>query len=234
MMNLLKFLLTLQFITLATIANAGTTQGTGVYINPYGHVITNRHVVQKGCSQIILEDVNGSRIPASILQISPTHDLAVLQSSTNGQSHAYFRSSDKLNIVSDPELDELVNIFGFPEGEIGPRGGSVIVLSDTKHGSDGYTIGLSTTFGASGSPVFDNHGLLIGIVWGGINSMKHVKAHALKPSAIIRQLSGIPIATSTSEQAPVKRTPGLSYIKQVEKVISHGATVTVKVLCLNN
>lgn len=211
-------------------ASAAVRQGTGFYVNPDGHLITNRHVVEGGCARVIVEDLAGNRAPGSVVQISRTHDLALLRSSARGV-HGFFRVNDARDAAIPPRLNEPVHIIGFPEGEFGPRGGLVTALQDPTHGSDGYTISLSTTFGASGSPVFDDQGLLVGIVWGG--GPGSMKAYAIKAQAIFPMLNQIRVGTSTPQQAPIRTGSKLSPWERITEIGGIGAAVTVKVFCLN-
>lgn len=214
------------------VATAQGSQGTGVYINPDGHVLTNRHVVAGGCSRLFVEDIAGNRAPASISRVSTTHDLALIRSERRTGPHAFFRVNEARDGAVPPALGESVHIVGFPEGEFGPRGGFIAELRDPKHGADGFTIGLGTTFGASGSPVFDDQGLLIGLVWGGADTGASIKAYAVTADAIFPLLSQVRVGTATLQQAPIKAKPQESRWEHIKNIVGTGATVTVKVFCL--
>jgi len=224
--------LSFAVLTLSGGASAQGKQGTGVYINPDGHLITNRHVVEGGCKKIIIEDLAGNQAGGSILQVSQTHDLALLRSTTRGD-HGFFRVNEARDAAIPVRLNENVHIVGFPEGQFGPRGGLVTAFQDPKHGADGYTISLSTTFGASGSPVFDDQGLLIGIVWGKGGTQGSMKAYAVKPQAIFPILSQVRVGTSTPQQAPIKPSVKLTPWERITAIGELGAAITVKVFCLN-
>ncbi len=209
------------------------SQGTGVFINPDGHVVTNRHVIEGGCrSGLWLEDLGGKRIRADIVKVSRSHDLALLKSERRGP-HAFFRVNDTRDTAVLPTLGEQVHIVGFPEGEFAFRGGFVSTLQDPRHGPTGFGVGLQTTFGGSGSPVFDDSGLLIGIVWGVRRSDDgRLRAFSVRADAIFPLLSEVRVGTATSRQAPHPPKQGQVWHDHARDIVGTAATVTVKVYCI--
>lgn len=209
------------------------SQGTGVFINPEGHVVTNRHVVEGGCgSGVWLEDVSGERFRAAIVKVSRSHDIALLQSQRRGP-HAFFRVNDTRDAAVPPTLGERVHIVGFPEGQFAFRGGLVSTLQDPRHGEAGFGVGLQTTFGGSGSPVFDDSGLLIGIVWGVRKSDDgSLRAYSVRADAIFPLLAEVTVGTATPRQAPHKPKQGQTWLDHAQDIVGTGAAITIKVYCI--
>ena len=214
------------------------TWGSGVLISREGHVVTNRHVVPKGCSQAWIEDFKGNRSQARVLQVSTSDDVAILatdrKSDPNRDVHAIFRINEAQTHLLLPRLNESVHISGYPAGEFGPRGGLVSDLQDPVHKERGFTIGLKTTYGASGSPVFDNDGLLIGIVWGGHDDPALATAYAMSTVVLLPLLrsEGIKTSRSTPTEAPYRALPGEPLKTRIAQLIGIGMQATVKVFCL--
>lgn len=208
------------------------SQGTGVVFNPDGHVLTNRHVVESGCGTgLWLEDIGGKRYRARILKVARTHDVALLQSEWRGP-HAFFRVNESRNADIPPRVEDHVHIVGFPEGEFAFRGGFVSTLQDPRHGGDGFGIGLQTTFGGSGSPVFDDSGLLIGLIWAVRKAQDgSLRAYAVRADAIFPLLSEVRVGTATPRQAPHKRKQGQSWHDHIGDIVGAGAAITIKVFC---
>jgi S1-C subfamily serine protease len=208
------------------------SQGTGVFINPDGHILTNRHVVESGCkSGLWIEDISGTHSRAKIVKVSRTLDIAILRGEQVGP-HAYFRVNDARNEAISPILNESVHMVAFPENEFAARGGLVSSLQDPKHGRDGFAVGLQTTFGGSGGPVFDNSGLLIGITWGiRPSSDGSLRAYAVRASAIFPLLNEIRVGTATRREAPHAPSPGQHPLEHIQEIVGTGATVTMKVYC---
>ena len=56
------------------------SQGSGVFINPDGHILTNCHVVESGFkSGLWIEDISRTRSRANIVKVSRTLDIAILR-----------------------------------------------------------------------------------------------------------------------------------------------------------
>lgn len=232
--------LAVKMICVVVVASAASqsgaqqgSQGTGVFINPDGYVVTNRHVIEGGCrSGLWLEDLRGKRTHADIVKVSRTHDLALLKSQRHGP-HAFFRVNDTRDAAVLPALGERVHIVGFPEGKFEFRGGFVSTRQDPRHGPTGFGVGLQTTFGGSGSPVFDDSGLLIGIVWGVRRSDDgNLRAYSVRADAIFPLLSEVRVGTATSSQAPHPPKQGQAWRDHARDIVETGATMTVKVYCI--
>ena len=213
-------------------ASAQSRQGTGVAINPDGDIITNRHIVQNSCGILTVEDLSGNRWRAEIRKVSRRHDLALLRSSRRG-AFAYIRVNDSQEKIIDPTANESVHIVGFPGGEFAPRGGFVKTLKDPLHGNDGFSVGLQSTYGGSGSPVFDEGGLLIGLLWGGARDVDSLTVYALKASAFKEILSEVRVGTASRAQSPVPVTARRNAYEQAMEVGATGASSVLRVICTN-
>lgn len=219
------------FAVIAINSFAQSRQGTGVAINPDGDILTNRHVIENSCTSLFIEDLAGNRWRALVKKISKVHDLALLRSNRRG-AFAYIRVNDSQDEIIDPIANESVHIVGFPDGEFGPRGGFVKTLKDPQHGGDGFGVGLQSTYGGSGSPVFDDGGLLIGLLWGGTTLIDNsLMVYALKASAFKEILSEVRVGTGSRAQSPVRLTSLRNAFEQAIAVGAHGATSVVKVIC---
>ena len=158
--------------------------------------------------------------------------------------HVYLRVNDQHTHPILPRLNENVHVVGFLEGKFEPRGGQVVSLQDPKHGGRGITLGLSSTFGGSGSPVFDEDGLLVGLLWGGrgatgefqANGETHLNVYALSATAIIPFLieAAVPIGTASPVDAPFKRGPQEGFWENVDKILNISRHVVVKLYCRKN
>ncbi len=145
----------------------GRGVGTGVVIIDNGTILTNLHVVQ-GTSSITVTFADGLESPASIINIQPEDDLAVLRAKTipDDLQAATMRSTGDLM-----PGDEVVAI-GFPFG-IGPSV-SAGVVSGLKRGfrsPDGGQVmsnliqfDAAANPGNSGGPLVTMDGQVVGIV----------------------------------------------------------------------
>lgn len=155
-------------------------EATGFSVNATGLIVTNRHVVTDSAgnhaSKIAVKFANTRTWRrAHLVKISddPTTDLALIQVDDGG---AKYPSVHAISNGVDTPVGSSIATIGYPMGTDLPMEGS---------GSDGaaktsLTIGTVSksvpgllqidafaSHGSSGSPVFDAHGHVIGVVWGG-------------------------------------------------------------------
>ena len=148
-------------------AEMGRGVGTGVVIIDNGTILTNLHVVQ-GSESITVTFADGLEAPASIVNVAPENDLAVLraQKIPDDLQAATMRSTADLQ-----PGDEVVAI-GFPFG-IGPSV-SAGVVSGLKRGfkspeggqvmSNLIQFDAAANPGNSGGPLVTMDGQVVGIV----------------------------------------------------------------------
>ncbi len=87
-----------------------TALGSGMILDPQGHVLTNHHVVS-GASKIRVLLSDGRQLPAKVVGTDPKTDLAVLRIAAGGPvPHVRFGDSDKV------EVGEWVVAIGHPRG----------------------------------------------------------------------------------------------------------------------
>ena len=140
--------------------------GTGFLISPKGLILTNRHVVEDCEGPITATYVTVGSRQAEIVVMGKGLDLAVL--TTNSQDVPYLKLRASEGTVDLPVLKEQVHTFGFHQGGATPHGGLIWKLSSNVLGElapVGAVIDTNSGPGASGSPVVDDSGLVLGIIW---------------------------------------------------------------------
>lgn len=163
---------------------ASGCEGTGFAISPAGLIVTNRHVVMQGgtpASSIKVKFANtGAWLPASFVAASKSADadVALIQLSRPGTYPSIVAMSE-----SGPDLAIGSNVLtiGFPLGTLlrmEGQGASSVAKTTATTGSIGkvlttlFQIDAFADHGSSGSPVFDRHGHLIGVISAGIEDPK--------------------------------------------------------------
>lgn len=131
-------------------------QGTGLIIGPYGHVLTNAHVIQ---NTPILEGIRG-RSPA-LLELEPMSDgrimdldLALL-SFVDPKHYPSFELAQEL-----PKIGEEVFILGNPKN----LGLSVTKATLSNIKDEELQLNATLNPGNSGGPVINAAGKLIGVI----------------------------------------------------------------------
>lgn len=157
--------LTDNIVVIASTEN--DSYGTGFFISPYGHVLTNEHVIKGGkffqlCFQSIGSQDGVECYASDKLKVLATDsdlDLALLQLpqavSYNGNNYLTLGNSDS------SEIGDKISMFGYPESDL---------LSIKA--SNGQITGSNSVYlltdaqildGNSGSPVFNDQNEVIGI-----------------------------------------------------------------------
>lgn len=145
----------------------GSTAGSGVVVGANGIVVTNAHVVD-GAMSIRIELAGGQQVEAKLTKQSPTTDLAVLEFTPPHQMPVARLSG------SSPAQGAMVVLVGHPfafEGEPTLTWGLIAASHRSVDLGGGMINALQTSYpaagGASGSPVFDLNGNVVGIHVGG-------------------------------------------------------------------
>ena len=137
--------------------------GSGIIIDPQGHIITNYHVVG-GAAQLKVFLSNGNQYPAKLVGGDPKTDLAVIQvSAKETLPHLNFGDSDQL------EVGEWVVAIGAPRALENTVTQGIISAKHRRGISDpsGYQDFLQTDApinpGNSGGPLLNLQGEVIGV-----------------------------------------------------------------------
>lgn len=155
-------------VKVLTTRSEGGGAGSGVVVGSTGLVVTNAHVVD-GATSIRIELAGGQQVKAKLAQRSLTTDLAILEFAPPHQLPAARLSG------SSPVQGAMVVLVGHPfafEGEPTLTWGLISASNRSIDFGAGTINVLQTSYpaagGASGSPVFDLNGNLVGIHVGGM------------------------------------------------------------------
>jgi S1-C subfamily serine protease len=174
-------------------------EGTGFSISAAGLIVTNRHVVEQGgtrANRIRVKFANsGAWHPAEFVVAAKDSgvDLALIRITGGGTYHAVAGVS-----AEGPDLDvgSAVLTIGFPLGtrlRMARAGEVEIARTTVTTGSIGKTlpdvfqIDAVADHGSSGSPVFDRHGHVVGVITSGIDDDSRKIVYVL-PSSRIAEL----------------------------------------------
>jgi S1-C subfamily serine protease len=150
-------------------ADSTMWEGTAFGVNAQGLMITNRHLVVNNAGEPAREIAvrfSGSTevLPARVVRVAPDADLAVVQVESAGPFAAVAGFAPGPVAAGAP-----IALLGFPGG----CGGCVrpvaklVSGSVTSAGDSVLEIDAFSGTGASGSPILDRNGLVVGVLFGG-------------------------------------------------------------------
>ena len=136
-----------------------TSSGTGFFVSPNGHILTNYHVIV-GCREVQV-NTNSERHRVSIIAEDHVNDLALLKSELNPS--AIFPISRET-----PVLLQDIYVAGYPFGDeistsVKVTAGIVSSLSGIENNEANIQIDAALQPGNSGGPIIDEFGNAIGI-----------------------------------------------------------------------
>jgi len=141
---------------------SGSKQGSGFFVSPEGHVLTNSHVIQSQSALIRFPD--GNSVAAMVLRNDPEKDLALLKANA-GSNYPTLPMGDSDKAVQGESVITIGSPIGL-EGTV-TRG----IISAIRKAPNGVTyiqIDAAINQGNSGGPLLNKAGQVIGI-----NTGKH-------------------------------------------------------------
>lgn len=144
--------------------------GTGFYVSEAGHILTNQHVVHecRGVGVTTARDQFTS--PARLVAADEQDDLALLQVSAPPPGLA------AIHVRPDWQPGDHVTIVGYPVqglASLAPVGVEGQILRSALPGGAGrLAINASIRRGTSGGPVLDGNGLVVGVVFARIDTVR--------------------------------------------------------------
>ena len=138
-----------------------TSSGTGFFINTYGNIVTNHHVI-KDCNDNIKIKFKNNDLKSKQVAIDKNLDLALLK--VNYKNKTYLQISDK-----KPEKLDRIVVAGYPFGkhlsdDLKFTSGIISALKGYDDNSTLLQIDAALNPGNSGGPIIDeNTGDLVGV-----------------------------------------------------------------------
>lgn len=192
-------------LRLRAVGCADVSTATGFYVEGLG-VITNRHVVD-GAGRIDAETWDGLTVltgRAVAAEAPQGGDIAVIPvSETNGDGRSASLQGLRLQAIP-PEVGSVVRVLGFPRGrQYEDHLGTIVGRSDDGAGNSVLVLDVAAEPGNSGSPVIDDAGDVVGVVYARRTEGGHILAvPAARLSRVATDLTNRPTP------APAESCPG--------------------------
>lgn len=193
--------------------SATASSGTGFALSDKGYIVTNHHVIENA-TKITVLGINGDftkPFNGTVIVSDKLNDLAILQIESSIEGIPYSIST-KLS-----EVGESVSVLGYPlrasmGDEIKLTTGIISARTGFQGDISSYQISAPVQPGNSGGPVFNESGVLFGIV-----SAKHLGAdnasYAIKSTYLRNLIDLLPQPVKSTESNALK---GLSLSEQVK------------------
>jgi len=174
--------------------------GSGFGVTRDGLIVTNRHVVQDETSAPLKIAVQyhgtGKWLPARVVKVSTSDDLAFLRVETPGVYPTVLGVASSGGVRAGAPIA----IVGYPLGnETAGMGGSIDTLTARASLAAGFVsksvrdilqVDAYVAHGSSGSPVFNQRGLVVGVVYGGPSEAAGRIVYSVPSDRLIAQLPG--------------------------------------------
>ena len=133
--------------------------GSGFFVSKKGHIVTNHHVIDQ-CKAVKV-NYKADEIPARIIAVDKTNDLAILQAKIN-PSKVYAISKEDVSLLED------IIVAGFPLGKkvsaaIKTHKGSVTALAGYEDNYSNFQTDATINQGNSGGPIINQKGNVVGV-----------------------------------------------------------------------
>ena len=206
------------------------SSGSGIVVNRAGSILTNEHVV-RACDGYEVIDNDNRKLKARVQATDAKNDLALLTVDEQ------FPAAAKLRKQSDPRLGESVTVVGYPlVGVLGDKPsvsfGNVTSTIGIRGNPAQMQISVPIQRGASGGPVLDQSANVIGVVVSKLDALKFAERGGDLPQNVNFAIRAAPLrAFLEANKVEVADSNDTATLSNTE-IASRGATVTVRVRCL--
>jgi S1-C subfamily serine protease len=205
----------------------GQSFGTGFFVSPRGHVLTNQHVID-GCTSFQLAHGSAAAVTARVVASDAKNDLALLATDMKPEAVPPFRLGVKVG--------EGISVYGFPlAGLLASTGnfttGTVTANAGVADDTRMLQIQAPVQPGNSGGPLLDRHGNVVGVIVSKLNALRVAAVTSDLPQNINFAIKSV-IAASFLESNDVS-PPTTAHTTALEptQIAERAKAFTVRVNC---
>jgi S1-C subfamily serine protease len=194
-------------------SNRGNIIGTGFAISSNGYIITDYHVIQNADS-VYVQAADGKSYRCKVIYADGAPDIAVLQITDPS-----FKDLTPLPYTfkkAETDIGENIFTLGYPKDAIVLGAGFLTSSTGYQNDSTSYQVSIPANPGASGGPLLDSRGNIIGIING---KETHIEgaAFALKSTYLLKAISDIP-ADSLAKPLNMNAKNVLATLNRVQQI----------------
>lgn len=208
------------------------TAGSGIFVNADGVVLINAHVAN-GCRVLLVKAYDATPTAGVLEAVDPKNDLALVRTHAGYGEPAVFRAQRKA-----ARLGETVGVVGYPlvgvlSSEPKATFGEVNSLAGANNDYTLLQISAPIQPGNSGGPVFDESGLVIGVVVATTSPALIAKIGAIPQNVNFAIRGEIAQIFMTAHGVNFK-TQAAAHRLETEDIAEAGEKSTAQILCLKS
>jgi serine protease Do len=187
--------------------------GSSFALSQNGYMVTNLHVVD-GFSKIFVFTKDGVGHQSEIIASDKENDLAILKITEDD-----FKFAEKIPYSirkSNASIAQRVYSMGYPKDDVVYNEGYISSTSGFEGDSTQYQLELPSGHGASGAPIIDEMGNVIGIVAGKLSQSEGI-TYAIRSKSLLTLFENLPDDFSKN-QVNTSSLRGVSRNAQVKKI----------------
>lgn len=162
-------------------ASSKPKSGTGFFVTPHGHLLTNYHVVE-GATQLSVKMFDGRVLMARIVKSDAANDVALLKVEADSQPVRFAATQM-------PRKGEEVFTLGYPQvkiqgNEMKATFGRVNAESGLQNDARFLQVDVPLQPGNSGGPLIDKRGDVVGITTGSLDDLQLLRRSGSVPQNV--------------------------------------------------
>jgi serine protease Do len=162
--------------------------GTGFALSRDGYLVTNLHLVE-GYSKIFTFTEDGIGHQSEVVITDPVNDLAILKIK---EDDFLFKTKLPYSIrKANPNLAHRVYSLGYPKSEIVYNEGYISSTTGFEGDTNKFQLELPSSPGASGAPILDETGNVVGIISGKQSQTEGI-TYAIRSKALLQLVRNLP------------------------------------------
>lgn len=191
------------------------SSGTAFALSQKGYLVTNYHVVDDYKNKkVFVFTSDAVAHPCEVVMADADNDLAILKIS---EEDFTFETKIPYSVQrANPAIAQRIYSLGYPKQDVVYNEGYISSITGFEGDSSRYQLELPAEPGASGAPIIDETGNVIGIVSGKQTQSEGI-TYAIKSKALLSLVKQLPDDFSSKELS-TNHMRGLTRANQVKKI----------------
>jgi len=200
--------------------------GTGFFVTADGKLLTNYHVVSD-CTAYSVEPTDGAETAATLLAYDAAEDLALLQAPVPGAAPVTFRGK----VLWDQRPIAVIGYPAFGMQRIKPFLATGTLTGPATADGRRYQFHADIRHGNSGGPIFDEQGLVVGVVFAKIDTVDTFRKTGQRIEDVGFAISNLTTGTFLDNHGVSAATADYGPVQDDQGLFTSAQRSLVRVLC---